>query len=45
MLIDVGRDKILNFLGCIFIIKVDWNKMDFEKEIEVRVDLYVENYL
>lgn len=45
MLIDVGKEKILNFLGCIFFLKVDWNKMDFEKEIEERVDVYVESYL
>lgn len=45
MLIDVGKEKILNFLGYIFILKVDWSKIDFEKEIILRIDLYVEIYL
>lgn len=42
---DAGRDKILNPPGRTPITKVDWNKTDFEKEIEARVDSYVENYL
>lgn len=33
MLMDEGKDKILNFLGCIFIFEVDWRKIYFEKEI------------
>lgn len=42
---DAGRDKILNPPGRTPITKVDWNKTDFEKEIEARVDSHVENYL
>lgn len=42
---DTGRDKILNPPGRTPITKVNWNKTDFEKEIEARIDSYVETYL
>lgn len=42
---DAGKEKILNPPGRTPISKVDWNKTDFEKEIEERVDAYVESYL
>lgn len=42
---DAGREKILNPPGRTPITKVDWNKTDFEKEIEARIDSYVETYL
>lgn len=45
MLISVGREKVLNFLDWILIVNVNWGIMDFEKEIEVWVDLYVDKYL
>lgn len=42
---DAGKEKILNPPGRTPLSKVDWNKTDFEKEIEERVDAYVESYL
>lgn len=45
MLISVGKEKVLNFLNWILIVDVNWGIVDFEKEIEVWVDLYVEKYL
>lgn len=45
MLIFGGKNDILNLIGWIWIDKVDWYENNFEKEISVRVDLYVVEYL
>lgn len=45
MLTDAGRQRVLNPPERTPIADVNWGTIDFEKEIEVRVDLYVENYL
>lgn len=45
MLISVGKIKVLNFLNWILIVYVNRDIVNFEKEIEGWVDLYVEMYL
>lgn len=45
MTTDAGKNKILNPPGRTPISKVDWKKTGFEKEIEARIDSYVESYL
>lgn len=42
---SVGKEKVLNPPNRTPIAEVNWGTVDFEKEIEVRVDLYVEKYL
>lgn len=42
---SVGKEKVLNPPNRTRIADVNWGTVDFEKEIEVRVDLYVEKYL
>lgn len=42
---SVGKEKVLNPPNRTPIADVNWGTVDFEKEIEVRVDLYVEKYL
>lgn len=45
MLILVGKYDVLNLKGWKLIVEVDWNEIYFEKEIWVRVDLYVVEFL
>lgn len=42
---SAGREKVLNPPDRTPIADVNWGTTDFEKEIEARVDLYVEKYL
>lgn len=42
---ELGKNNILNFEGYILIDEINWFYNDFSKEIKMRVDLYVENYL
>lgn len=42
---SAGREKVLNPPDRTPIANVNWGTTDFEKEIEARVDLYVEKYL
>lgn len=42
---SAGREKVLNPPNRTPIADVNWGTTDFEKEIEARVDLYVEKYL
>lgn len=45
MLIDEGKYSILNLVSLVFIVIVNWNKIDFEVRIKFRVDLYVKEFL
>lgn len=45
MLTDAGKERVLNRPDRTPIAKVNWGTTDFEKEIEARVDLYVEKFL
>lgn len=45
MLIDEGKNKILNLVGWVFINNMNWNKVDFEVKIKFRIDLYVKDFL
>lgn len=45
MLIEEGKYRILNLVGRIFIVDIDWNKINFEGRIKFRVDLYVKKFL
>lgn len=42
---SAGREKVLNPPDRTPIADVNWGTTDFKKEIEARVDLYVEKYL
>lgn len=42
---EEGKTKILNPKGRTPIMKVDWSRIDLEKEIEARINSYVESYL
>lgn len=45
MLTNAGKQKVLNPTDRTPIADVNWSTTDFEKEIELRVDLYVEKFL
>lgn len=45
MLIDLGKDRILNLLGKFLIMKVDWKLKFFVKNLNERIDLYIKYVL
>lgn len=45
MLIELGKDRILNLLNCIFIIEVIWCLNVFVEEVRERVLMYVNKCL
>lgn len=45
MLINIGKFSILNLVDRVFIIDINWVKINIEGRIKFRIDLYVKNVL
>lgn len=45
MLINIGKFSILNFVDRVFIVEINWVKINIEGRIKFRIDLYVKNVL
>lgn len=45
MLINIGKFSILNLVDRVFIVDINWVKINIEGRIKFRIDLYVKNVL